>query len=256
MDLRLIRHGAVDSTSERAFAALASGEARHGDVHLAAAQTAGRGRHGRAWSSPEGEGLYLSLVLLPPPPPWNPAALTMAAGLAVHDAISALGLPGARLKWPNDLVVGEAKLAGVLVETRGLDPERPHYVVGVGVNVRQAKFPRELLAERPVASLATLGLDATVERVCTVVLEALRRRVARDPAFDSGLAGDYLRATGLSGTAVRIRVGEAEHEGRLETVSVGEGISLRDRESRLRRFPLEIVRAVAPGLESGQPAHE
>ena len=101
MQFRLHRHGAVDSTNERAFAAIQSGSALHGDVHVASGQTLGRGRLGRTWVSPEREGLYLSVILLPGPPPIEPAALTMASGLAVLDAVRALGLLGARLDWPN-----------------------------------------------------------------------------------------------------------------------------------------------------------
>ena len=248
MHLRLIRHDTVDSTSERAFAAIASGEARHGDVHLADAQTAGRGRLGRGWVSPAGEGLYLSLVLLPPPPPWNPAALTMAAGLAAFDAAEILGVRGPRLKWPNDLMVGEAKIAGVLVETRGFDPTKPHYVVGLGLNVRQRSFPPELLAERPVASLATLGLEVTLEVARRAVMEALQRRVGRVPLAHAELAADFLRATRLAGATVRVQVGEVEHEGQLETVSVAEGVSVRGRDASVRHFPLEIVRALSTSL--------
>ena len=241
MRLRLIRHGEIDSTSERAFAAIADGSARHGDVHVATAQTRGRGRFGRTWSSPAGKGIYLSLVLLPPPPPPSPAALTIAAGLAAFDAARALGVGNARLDWPNDLVVGRAKLAGVLVETRGLDPRTPHYVVGVGMNVRQTSFPAELLAEREVASLATLGIDATVEDALAAMLEALARRLDRIGLEADALAAEFLDATGLLGARVRVLVGDAEHVGVLEGLSIEGGLSLRPSE----RFPLEIVRAVS-----------
>jgi BirA family biotin operon repressor/biotin-[acetyl-CoA-carboxylase] ligase len=239
--LRLIRHGEIDSTSERAFAAIANGSARHGDVHLATAQTRGRGRLGRRWSSPAGEGVYLSLVLLPPPPPPSPAALTIAAGLAAFDAAKALGVREARLDWPNDLVVGAAKLAGVLVETRGLDPRAPHYVVGVGLNVLQREFPAELVAEREVASLATLGIDATVEQALAALLETLPRRLDRIDGEVDGLAAEFLRATGLLGARVRVLVGDAEHVGVLEGLSIAKGLVLRGN----ARFPLEIVRAVS-----------
>jgi BirA family biotin operon repressor/biotin-[acetyl-CoA-carboxylase] ligase len=248
MQLRLIRHETVDSTSERAFAGIASGEAQHGDVHIASAQTAGRGRLGRSWASAGGEGLYLSLVLLPPPPPWNPAALTMAAGLAAFDAAEILGVRGARLKWPNDLMVGDAKLAGVLVETRGFDPAKPHYVVGLGFNVLQRTFPAELLAERQVASLATLGLEVTVEVARRAVLDALRRRVGRVHLGHAELAADFLRATRLAGATVRVQVGEVEHEGQLESVSVARGVCVRCRDENVRHFPLEIVRALSTSL--------
>lgn len=246
MRLRLIRHAEVDSTSERAFAAIAAGTAAHGDVHVASAQTRGRGRLGRSWSSPIGEGVYLSLVLLPPPPPWSPAALTIAAGLATFDAAAVLGIRGARLDWPNDVVVGNAKLAGVLVETRGLDAKAPHYVVGVGMNVRQRTFPPELVAEREVASLATLGLATTVEEAIAALVEALPRRLARIPADEALLAADFLRATGLRGARVLVRVGDREHAGILEDLTVAEGLSLRVGTSGESRFPLEVVRAVSP----------
>ena len=126
MQFRVLRHGVVDSTSERAFAAIEDGSARHGDVHVAEAQTRGRGRLGRSWASAPGEGLYLSTVLLPGPPPLSPTALTMATGLAVHDAVRGLGVDAVRLDWPNDVVVDDAKLCGILVESRGLTPAAPH----------------------------------------------------------------------------------------------------------------------------------
>jgi len=252
MDLRFIRHGEVDSTSERAFGAIAVGSARHGDVHLADAQTAGRGRFGRRWSSPSGEGVYASLVLLPPPPPWSGAALTIAAGLAVLDAAAALGVENARLAWPNDLVVGdpgeEAKLAGVLVETRGLDPSRPHYVVGIGWNVRQTQFPAALLAERRVASLATLGIAVSVEHATETLLRSLVGRVEQIPRAGETLAADFLAATGLAGRLVRARVGEVDHEGVLESIALARGVSLRNRDGGAQSFPLETVRRLARAL--------
>ena len=248
MRFRRIEHGVVDSTSERAFEAIAGGQARHGDVHVARAQTAGRGRRGRSWWSPPDEGLYLSLVLLPPPPSWSPASLTIASGLAVFDAVGALGLRGARLDWPNDLVVHEAKLAGVLVETRGLDPEHPHYVVGLGLNVRQREFPAEMLEERRLASLRTLGLDLPIDAVLETALEALGRRVDQVSRDLAGLGTDYLRATRLEGRAVRVREGEEIHVGRLEDLSVSEGILLRAADGSERRFALETVREVAASL--------
>ncbi|HVS19810.1 MAG TPA: biotin--[acetyl-CoA-carboxylase] ligase, partial [Planctomycetota bacterium] len=120
---RVLHHEIVDSTNERAFAALAAGTALHGDVHVARGQTAGRGRRGARWVSSAGEGLFASLVLLPAPPAPPAPAITMFAGLALLDALHELGLVRARLKWPNDVVVGDAKLGGCLVESRGFQPD-------------------------------------------------------------------------------------------------------------------------------------
>ena len=184
------RYEQIDSTNETALAAVAACTASDGDVHVASAQSSGRGRQGRAWLSPPGTGLYLSYVHLPPTPPPRPEAVTMAAGLAVGGAAHSLGARGARLKWPNDVVVpgsaGLAKLAGILVESRGFQPEAPHFVVGVGLNVAQESFPPELEAERPVTSLRRLGLDVSLVASEAALLARLPERLVQ--ATSSGAA--------------------------------------------------------------------
>jgi BirA family biotin operon repressor/biotin-[acetyl-CoA-carboxylase] ligase len=242
MQLRLILHGVVDSTNERAFAALASGAARDGDVHVARGQTHGRGRLGRRWHSPDGEGLYLSMIVMPAPPPPPAPALTMAAGLALLDAARELDVPDARLKWPNDLVAGGRKLAGVLVETRGADPARPRFVVGVGFNVLQRGFPADV--DQPATSLAQLGLDATVDEARDAVVAAL---IARLGALgDSGaLERDYRKASGLERGRVRAQIGTEELFGELVELTIAGGLRLATAGSE-RRAPLELVRALAP----------
>jgi BirA family biotin operon repressor/biotin-[acetyl-CoA-carboxylase] ligase len=243
MTLRVFRHGLVDSTSERAFAALADGTARHGDVHVAEGQTAGRGRFGRTWVSAPGEGLYASLVLLPGPPTPHPAALTMGAGLAVLESVRALGVRDARLKWPNDVVVAGAKLAGILVESRGLDPERPHAVVGIGINVRQREFPAELVAERAVTSLHLQGIETSVERALEALLERLAPRM--DEACGSGdaVAADYARAIGVVGRDVRVAHGRSETYGRVRALTL-RGLELETEEGDHVRCALEHVQAL------------
>jgi BirA family biotin operon repressor/biotin-[acetyl-CoA-carboxylase] ligase len=245
MELRCIHHDRVDSTSERAFAAIADGSARHGDAHVARAQTAGRGRLGRRWHSAEGEGLYASVVLLPPPPAWDGPLVTIAAGLAVLDAVRELGASRARLKWPNDVLVADAKLAGVLVETRGLDPARPHYVVGIGLNVRQAVFPPELTAERAVTSLRAIGVDASVDDAREHVLRALERRVDGISHGRGALAADYLSATQLCDRRVVVRTADREHSGTIAALSLDDGhLSLRTDAGALD-VPLGFVRELA-----------
>jgi len=245
---RIQRHDLVDSTSERAFAEIAAGRARDLDLHVARGQSAGRGRRGRSWHSANGEGLYASLVLLPAQP-IAPVALTLAGGLAMLDAVRALfesagrADPGLALEWPNDLVVGGAKLAGVLVETRGLDPARPHYVVGLGLNVAQRAFPPELCAERAVASLALCGLEVPVERALEALAEALPGRFAEARERDPRLARDWLAATGLAGCAVHLESGGARHSGRLAALDLAE-LELESPRGRAR-FPLELVQALA-----------
>jgi BirA family biotin operon repressor/biotin-[acetyl-CoA-carboxylase] ligase len=102
---------------------------------LAEHQSAGRGRHGRSWHSPFGTNLYLSLAWSFPQ--WPPAltALPLAAGVATAEALAELDLASLRLKWPNDLWCGEAKLGGILIEQRGESGGACRVVIGLGLNV-------------------------------------------------------------------------------------------------------------------------
>jgi BirA family transcriptional regulator, biotin operon repressor / biotin---[acetyl-CoA-carboxylase] ligase len=162
------------STSDRARA-LAMAGAPHGTLVTAGLQTAGRGRQGRTWVAPAGRALLLSLVVRSPPP-----LLPLRAGLAVAD----LAGPGARVKWPNDVLLDGRKVGGVLVEGR---PQEGWAVVGIGVNV--ALDPTELPPEvRDVAG--TLGrAPDELEAALGELLAALERRLAEpDDAVLSALA--------------------------------------------------------------------
>ena len=123
----------MDVTSE----AVESGAAE-GLVVVAEEQTAGRGRRGRAWSSPPGAGLYMSIVFRPPletlPGPLL-SLLTLATGVAVQRAIANASAFTPELKWPNDVMVGTRKLAGILAEGNGIGTSAQTVVLGVGVNV-------------------------------------------------------------------------------------------------------------------------
>jgi BirA family biotin operon repressor/biotin-[acetyl-CoA-carboxylase] ligase len=246
---RRFQHGITDSTNERAFAALAAGTARHGDLHVALGQNAGRGRRGRSWESAPGEGLYLSAVLLPPAP-LPAAALTVAGGLAVHDALRSFGLAAPlRLTWPNDVLAGGAKIAGVLAETRGLDERRPHYVVGVGVNVGQRSFSPALLAGRHVTSMRLCGARASVQSIEAAVTARLTERLAQARGDHGHLARDFLAATGLAGQRVRVRAAGRECHGELVALCLDAGVLVRSSHGD-DRLPLELIRelaAAAPG---------
>jgi BirA family biotin operon repressor/biotin-[acetyl-CoA-carboxylase] ligase len=143
------------STNDEA-ARLAAGGAAHGTVVTADAQDAGRGRLGRAWHSPPGENLYLSCILRPALEPARATAITLAAGLAVADAVERAGVQAA-LKWPNDVLAAGRKLAGILTEMSTRGHEVQHIVVGIGVNLGSRSFPPEL--EGKATSLALLGVS-------------------------------------------------------------------------------------------------
>lgn len=104
-------------------------------VALTDNQTAGRGRHGRAWRSPPGAGICLSVSYTFSSQPANLPALTLAIGLGLIDALERLGIGGIELKWPNDLIAGDGKLGGILTESKVLDAGSINVVTGVGLNV-------------------------------------------------------------------------------------------------------------------------
>jgi BirA family biotin operon repressor/biotin-[acetyl-CoA-carboxylase] ligase len=120
------------STNDEA-ARLARAGARHGTVVIAERQSSGRGRDGRTWQSPVG-GLYMSAVLRPPMLVADVPPMTLAIGIGLCDAVRTFGAP-AVLKWPNDLLVRDRKLAGVLVEAQSQGSRLESVVVGIGVNI-------------------------------------------------------------------------------------------------------------------------
>ncbi len=244
MELRVVRHGLVDSTSERAFAAVAAGEARHGDVHVASGQTAGRGRRGTTWHSVEGEGLYLSVVIRADRVALPPEAPSMTGALAVKEALEDLGVRGLELKWPNDLLAGGAKLSGVLVESRGYDPERPCFVLGIGVNVAQREFPAELRAEREVTSIRLLGIEASPEQVLGRLLPRLGARLGQCGSDPRALAADYLAASGWLGRQVRVDDGEGGLEGELRGLTLDAGVTVEHPSGERTSIALGHVRAL------------
>ena len=223
---RTFSHDVVDSTNERALESIARGEASDGDLHVATQQTMGRGRRGHTWVSAPGEGSYATIVVRPVPPAPEPAGWTIATGLAVRDGVRGLGLQRARLKWPNDVLVGNAKLAGILVEARGFDPQQPALVVGVGINVLQRNFPAELTAEREVTSLALEGVRTTCDEVLSAWVAAFALRRSQLVEAPASLTEAYLEATGLGGAPVRVRCGREVHEGVLEALDLQAGLRL------------------------------
>src|SRR3989339_593874 len=136
--------GVTDSTNRVAME-MAENGAPHGTVVFADAQTAGRGRMGRRWVSPAGKNLYVSLLLRPSVPTADAPRLALVAGVALADAVEAMGVP-ASLKWPNDLYCGGRKAAGILAEMASDSGGVRHVVIGVGLNVNmeEADFPPDL----------------------------------------------------------------------------------------------------------------
>jgi BirA family biotin operon repressor/biotin-[acetyl-CoA-carboxylase] ligase len=127
-------HQTIDSTNAEAMRLINAKEALPVLV-LAEQQTAGRGRRGRKWVSPFGQNLYYSVALRLDGGMRRLDGLSLLVGLAVVDTLHDLGIKSAGLKWPNDILVGQKKLAGVLLELSGDPADVCHVVVGIGINI-------------------------------------------------------------------------------------------------------------------------
>ena len=174
---------------------------------VAEMQTAGRGRHGRAWFSPPGAGLYVSIVVRPPAGTSNgegaTALLTLASGVAIAEAVrAATGLP-AEIKWPNDVLVGGRKLAGILAESAVQGGTLQFVVIGFGVNLQPAAYPPEL-ASRVTSIEAETMRPADRALVLAEIVAALGERYAdlRAGRFDAILSAWRTLAPSLSGARV------------------------------------------------------
>ena len=144
----------VTGSTNTELLSLAQRESIDGHIRLAELQSAGRGRRGRSWLSPIGQNLAISIGALIELEPARLGGLSLAVGLAAHDALSAVGAVDVRLKWPNDVLLGKAKLAGILVEL-AQHSSGTQVVVGIGVNVSLNEDVVHGI-DQPVADLSTL----------------------------------------------------------------------------------------------------
>lgn len=172
----VIEHDSVASTNDEALALARRGEC--GPLWVVASrQTAGRGRSGRSWQSPPGN-LHASLLLPVGAPAANVPQLALVAGVGLFDAVAAAvgesPLADLRLKWPNDILVGTAKLGGILVES-SRNGAAAAAAIGIGVNVTTAPA----VPGRVVTSLASLGVRVARDRLLEELSRGLLGWIAR-----------------------------------------------------------------------------
>ena len=222
----------IDSTNEEARRLAASGE--RGPVWLRAdRQTAGRGRRGRAWVSPTGN-LAATLLISPDKPASECAQLSFVTAIAAADAASTF-VPSAdvKVKWPNDVLAGGKKLAGILLESASGTTATPTYLaIGVGMNL--AHFPPD--TEFPATSLAALAVAVPSASAAVTQLAAhfakwydVWMTKGFTPIQDAWLA----RAAGL-GTRIRARLTNEETSGMFEGIDHTGALILREAQDRTR----------------------
>jgi len=180
----------LDSTNRHALDAARAG-ATDGLVVVADEQTAGRGRLGRTWEAPPGSSLLVSVLLRRPA---DPGQAVMAAGVALAEAVGEVAGVDVGLKWPNDLVVDDRKLAGLLAEA-----EADALVVGAGCNVNWESFPDELVG---TATACNLEAGRTVDR--DALLDAFLDRFARELSAGDAVVDHYRSRLATSGRRVRV----------------------------------------------------
>ena len=163
----------IDSTNVQAMK-LASEGAPHGTVLIAGHQTQGRGRLGRSFQSPEGSGVYLSVILRPDCPPEQLMHLTCAAGVAMLEAVETVSGIRPQLKWINDLVIGSKKLGGILTQMSVDNALVRYAVIGIGINCLQeaADFPEEIAGIATSLSMAA-EKEIRPEVLAAAMVEAL-----------------------------------------------------------------------------------
>jgi BirA family biotin operon repressor/biotin-[acetyl-CoA-carboxylase] ligase len=211
---RLLWFDEIGSTNDRASTWAEDG-ADEGCVVLADAQSAGRGRLGRTWASPAGAGIYVSVVLRPPPQAMP--LLTMAAGLGVSEGIAAAtGLP-THVKWPNDVCVAgrpPRKLAGLLAEAGTTGARVQHVVLGIGINVLPAAYPPDVAA-RATSLEGELGRAVPRGLVLAECLAGVWQRYQQLVAGESAevLAAWRLRAAATFGRRVEWNDVSGAHRG-------------------------------------------
>lgn len=190
-------------STQAEVARLAAEGAREGVVVTARHQSAGRGRLGRAWWDEAGESLLVSVLLRPAVATTRVPQLGLVGGIAVVDAVTAeTGLaPG--LRWPNDVMVGERKICGVLAEAATApDGAVDRVILGIGLNVNQASFPPEVAARASSLRLLTGRLHDR-DRLLAALLDALDARYRAFLAEGADLRSAWRRHSVTLGARVR-----------------------------------------------------
>ena len=230
----------IASTNSEAMRCAAEG-APEGSVFLAEEQLAGRGRGAHSWHSARSAGIYCSVILRPAMPPSDALIFSLAVGLAIRAAVMEIAPQLlVDLKWPNDLLLGGKKFCGILTEMNAEAARVRHLVVGVGINVNQAKFPAEL---REIATSLRIETGTEWSRVelCAALLKSLDREY-RSFVEEAGAREAIPRRFEENSSSVRGRRVSIEENGGLAGVT--EGL---DERGFLRVRTAEGLRTVVSG---------
>ena len=207
-----------------------------GVVVFAESQSKGRGRLGRKWISPKGQGLWFSILLRPQLPPASVTQLTIAAATAVARAVRMQTGLLPEIKWPNDILIDGRKVAGILTELAA-ELDRVRYVIiGIGVDVNVSEFPADL-ADTATSLATAAGRQFVRAEIAAAILEELDADYTRiaSGAFAS-LAEEWEQQCVTLGRRVKIHIGDRTLMGRAESLDSDGALLLRTDHGHLERI--------------------
>ncbi|MDE1896046.1 MAG: biotin--[acetyl-CoA-carboxylase] ligase [Rhodospirillales bacterium] len=230
MNWRLELYSELGSTSDEIIKRARAGEPA-GLAVLARKQTQGRGSRGRVWRAPEGN-LNLSILLRPARPAAQAGLFSLISGIAVAEALEGLGAENLTLKWPNDVLCGGAKLAGILIDATQAETGLEWLAIGIGINLAAAPE----IPDRRTMALAAQGLDISPETAAHAILARLESWLEAPGAL---ICAEWLKRGHAPGTPMEIayagqrrtgffaglsEAGELllQCENRIETINTGE----------------------------------
>lgn len=167
---KIVYYEETDSTNNRAKDYGEKG-ASHGTLFVADQQIAGKGRRGRAWDSPAGMSIYMTILLHPDMSPARAPQLTLLMAIAAVEGIQKVTGLKAGIKWPNDVIYGGKKICGILTEMSAEIDYINYVVIGIGINVNQEVFPQEL-KETATSLKIELGMSVKRAKLIAAVMES------------------------------------------------------------------------------------
>jgi len=216
----------------------ASEGAAEGDIVVAEYQTQGKGRKGRSWFSPAGEGIYVSIILRPRISPHEAPKLTLMASVAIAEAIAACVPVDAAIKWPNDILIAGKKVAGILTEIKAEIDKIHHVVVGVGINVNTSyeSFPLDI-RDNATSLFRETGNKISRTFILKTCLECLEKQyeILQNQGF-TPILEQWKQLSEMAGKKITVDVLDTSYAGIVEDVNEDGYLIIRDQEGNTRRI--------------------
>ncbi len=237
---QLYQYTTITSTMDVAKE-LARDGAAEGTVIIANKQTWGKGRAGRAWLSPEGN-LAMSIILRPSME--NLPQLIMVASLAVVRAIKSVSGLETHIKWPNDVMVKNKKICGILIESEVKGTAINFAIIGIGINVNLNPVAFPEISSLATSLLQELGTEVSRNELCYVVLSELEKLYLEAKA-GAPTYKEWQQHMNTLGKSIRVKLGESVEQGIAESVTKGGNLMLRDANGNLTEIiagDVEIIK--------------